>query len=125
MVTVSPYDPYEPSSEGPAGPDRALGPPTTFDQELCDLVLDTAPRLFAVVQEYDLEPGERDAHIAAWGMAHDDGRVQVVSVGGGRRLSLGSAERAVWWFGRRAGVRARLVWLVASRGAALDRAGVA
>ncbi|MFE6504451.1 hypothetical protein [Kitasatospora sp. NPDC057738] len=37
-----------PQSPHPVTPRLPIGP--TFDQELCGLVLDTAPRLFAVVQ---------------------------------------------------------------------------
>ncbi|MFI0821713.1 hypothetical protein ACH4TX_39785 [Streptomyces sp. NPDC021098] len=99
--------------------------PDTFDKELCDLVIDFAPRLFAVVQEYDVEPGLRDGVIAAWGLAFDDGAVRVASVDGTRQLVLNSPERAIRYFGPRPDgslQAARLVWLAPSKAAAFDRA---
>jgi hypothetical protein len=86
-----------------------------FTGELEQLVADYAPRLFAVVQV----EGERiDGWVAAWGMAFDDGRAHVISVDGGLRMSLGSVDRAARWFGRRAGISARLVWLAPAAPAA-------
>ncbi|MET7900052.1 hypothetical protein ABZS86_00700 [Streptomyces sp. NPDC005355] len=67
--------------------------------------------LFAVVQEYDTESGERDGEIAAWGLTHPDGRTDMTSVGGGRGFSLNSPERATWWFSREEDTSARLIWL--------------
>ncbi|MEU0844239.1 hypothetical protein ABZ370_32840 [Streptomyces sp. NPDC005962] len=89
------------------------------------LVLDTAPRLFAVVQEFALDDGWRDAEVAAWGLAYEDGRVDVISVDGTRRFSLPSPERATWHFARMDGVTARLVWLTPSRAATFDAAEAA
>ncbi|MFI1735812.1 hypothetical protein ACH40E_42825 [Streptomyces acidicola] len=86
------------------------------------LVLDTAPRLFAVVQESTLDDGRRDAEVAAWGTAYEDGRVDVISVDGLRRLSLASPARATWYFARRGGVTARLAWLTPPRAATFDAA---
>lgn len=99
--------------------------PENFDKELCELAADQAPRLFAVVQEYVLDTGEPEGVVAAWGMAYEDGRAHVISVGGGRRLGLNSAERAAWWFGREDGVTARLVWFAAPAKATFDRAEAA
>jgi len=84
--------------------------PFSYDQELHAMVNDHAPRLFAVVQEYDTEDGGRDGEIAAWGLTHPDGHTDVTSVEGTRRLSLNSPERAAWWFSREADVSARLIW---------------
>jgi len=84
--------------------------PFSYDQELHAMVNDFAPRLFAVVQEYDTEDGGRDGEIAAWGLTHPDGHTDVTSVEGTRRLSLKSPERAAWWFSREADVSARLIW---------------
>ncbi|MFI1849626.1 hypothetical protein [Streptomyces sp. NPDC020480] len=111
MATVSPQKPTTASFD--------------FDQEVCALVLDTAPRMFAVVQEYDLETEHADGHVAAWGMAYDDGSAHVIGVGGAVTMSLGSPERAVWHYGRRKGVSARLVWLAPGAGAAFNRAEAA
>lgn len=99
--------------------------PETFDKELRDLVIDFAPRLFAVVQEYDVEPGLRDGAIAAWGLAFDDGAVRVTSTDGTRQLVLNSPERAIRYFGPRTDgsiQAARLVWLPPSGAATSDRA---
>ncbi|MFD7506863.1 hypothetical protein [Streptomyces sp. NPDC059850] len=106
-------------------PTESLSEPFDFDGEVRSLVLDTAPRLFAVVQEFALEDGWRDAEVAAWGLAYEDGRVDVISADGTRRFSLPSAERATWHYGRMDGVTARLVWLTPSRAATFDRAEAA
>ncbi|ADI07443.1 hypothetical protein SBI_04323 [Streptomyces bingchenggensis BCW-1] len=111
MATVSPQTPTTASFD--------------FDQEACALVLDTAPRMFAVVQEYDLETEHADGHVAAWGMAYGDGSAHVIGVGGAVTMSLGSPERAVWHYGRRKGVSARLVWLAPGTGATFARAEAA
>ena len=98
--------------------------PETFDKERCDLVTDFAPRLFAVVQEYDVEPGLRDGAIAVWGLVFDDGAVRVTSVDGTRQLTLNSPERATWYFGPRTDGSlhaTRLVWLPPSGAATFDR----
>ncbi|WP_413807519.1 hypothetical protein [Streptomyces sp. OE57] len=104
------------------GPSSA---PFDFDKEVCALVRDTAPRLFAVVQEYDLETEYADAHVAAWGMAYDDGSAHVIGVGGIVTMSLQSPERAVRHYGRREGISARLVWLDPGAGATFARAEAA
>jgi hypothetical protein len=62
-----------------------------FTATLQDLVTDTAPRLFAVVQEY----GDRvDGRVAAWGMAFED-YAEVISVEGHRRLRAPSPAHAL------------------------------
>jgi hypothetical protein len=78
-----------------------------FDKEVCELVNDTAPRPFAVVQQYG---HEEDARVAAWGMAFHD-HSEVTSVEGTLRISTTSAERAARRFDRKPHVSARLVWL--------------
>jgi hypothetical protein len=85
-----------------------------FDKELCELVVAVAPRIFAVVQEFEVDPGVRDGCVAAWGMAFDDGPVRVTTLDGTRQFVLNTPERALRWFTRRGGedeVSARLVWL--------------
>lgn len=75
-----------------------------------ELIDDTAPRLFAVVQSYEPPEGyadEADARVAAWGMAFD-GYAEIVSVEGGARMSVCSLDRAVRRFGRGTDVSARL-----------------
>jgi len=106
-------------------PDQTAPEPFDFDQEVCALVLDTAPRLFAVVQEFALDDGWRDAEVAAWGMAYEDGRADVTSVDGRRRFSLPSPARATRHFALLEGVTARLVWLTPSRAATFDPAEAA
>ncbi len=54
------------------------------------LVADSAPHLFALVEEY----GQReDGWVVAWGMQFEN-RAEVVTEGDGPRLNVGSAERA-------------------------------
>lgn len=81
-----------------------------------ELVRDTAPRLFAVVQSYDPGDGhtdEADAWVAAWGMAFD-GHAEMVSPGGGVRMRVCSPDWAVRRFGRGADLTARVVWVAPS-----------
>ncbi|MFI1866597.1 hypothetical protein [Streptomyces jumonjinensis] len=97
MTTVSPQTPIP-------GPD--------FEREVYEFVRDTAPRLFAVVEEYLAGTEDEDARVLAWGMAHEDGSVEAVSAGGGRWWRLVSSEGALRRFDRRAeGCSVRLVWL--------------
>ncbi len=92
-------------------PDPTGTPPLCSEEDFADLleqlVADSAPRMFAVVQEY----GERvDGRIAAWGIAFDD-HVEVVGTEGGLRMTLESAERvrrALTWGSH---ITARLVWV--------------
>jgi hypothetical protein len=106
-------------------PGQSASEPFDFDQEVRALVLDTAPRLFAVVREFAPDDGWRDAEVAAWGMVYEDGRVDVTSVDGRRRLSLPSPGRATWYFALLDGITARLVWLTPPRAATFDRADAA
>ncbi|MEW1719510.1 hypothetical protein [Streptomyces sp. NPDC093109] len=100
-VTVDSVDPVDPRSLEP------LCDEEEFTAELEQLATDEAPRLFAVMQVL----GDRvDGWVAAWGMAFGD-RAEVVSTDGGRRLSLGSPERAVQRFAHAPEVSARLVWM--------------
>ncbi|KJS59001.1 hypothetical protein VM95_29910 [Streptomyces rubellomurinus] len=92
-----------------------------FEQELCGLVLDSAPRLFAVVQVCGEGREDADGWVVAWGLADEDGRAHVIGIDGRTRMTLASPERVLRHFGRRPGVSARLVWLAEPGGAALDR----
>lgn len=103
MTTVSP---------SPSLPDR----PDGFDQEIHALVAATAPRLFAVIEEFATEGYERDARVAAWGLAFDDGSAQVTSVDGGFRMSLRTPARAVRLVSLRPGSVGGLVWPESSGG---------
>ncbi|MCC8244231.1 hypothetical protein [Saccharothrix luteola] len=68
----------------------------------------SAPRVFAVVQEF----GERlDGWVVGWGFAFDD-RAEVFSVHDHSRMSLGKPENALHLFSSpRNQLKARLVWL--------------
>jgi hypothetical protein len=78
------------ATEGGVMERSPLGTEEEFDRLVEELVADTAPRLFALVQEC----GERaDSWVAAWGMQFED-HVEVVAVHRSLRLSLSSAERA-------------------------------
>ncbi|MBV6695892.1 hypothetical protein KV557_01970 [Kitasatospora aureofaciens] len=96
-----------------------------FDQELCGLVLDTAPRLFAVVQVYGDGLEDADGWVVAWGLADDDGLTHVIGIDGRMRMTLASPEHAVRHFAVRPGITARLVWPARPGAAALDRAEAA
>ncbi|MFD9817278.1 hypothetical protein [Streptomyces sp. NPDC059080] len=69
-----------------------------------------APRLFAVAQQYPVGGGECDGHIAAWGLAYEDGEADVVSTAGRTYPSLRSPESALRWFGRPTDTQAWLIW---------------
>lgn len=98
MTTVSPQSP---------APER----PFDFAREVHALVRDTAPRLFAVVEEYRPDTEDADALVVAWGLAYEDGAAEVISVDGHRRWQLAAAESVVRYFGRAEDLSARLVWL--------------
>ncbi|MBF6044767.1 hypothetical protein GO001_05945 [Streptomyces sp. NRRL B-1677] len=53
--------------------------------------------MFAVVQEADVAAGVTDAEVVAWGIAHEDGHVDLVAVDGRAPLRRRSPERALWW----------------------------
>ncbi|MDJ1133769.1 hypothetical protein [Streptomyces iconiensis] len=76
-------------------------------------VRESTPRLFAVVVEYDIAPGARDAYVAGWGMTdgdEDEGRAYVVRSGGGALGVLRAPESALRLTARPAGGTARLAW---------------
>ncbi|WP_051765147.1 hypothetical protein [Streptomyces sp. NRRL F-5135] len=118
-MTVSPQNPAQELFD--RDPFDAFDPldQEAYEREVRELVRDTAPRLFAVVVEYRAGTADADAVVAAWGIAHEDGKAEVsgaeVGDGGcGRRWSLASAEGALRHFGRAEGCSARLVWLMAA-----------
>ncbi|MBB5956066.1 hypothetical protein FHS29_002652 [Saccharothrix tamanrassetensis] len=73
------------------------------DSAIQNMVKDSAPRLFALVEEEDGE-----AWVEAWGMVLDD-HTEVVSVEGDYRMSLEEPENALWIFNAGGG-NAQLVW---------------
>ncbi|MFD5463777.1 hypothetical protein ACFWIQ_13295 [Kitasatospora sp. NPDC127059] len=92
----------------------------TFDQELRGLVLDTAPRLFAVVQVHNEGDAAADGWVAAWGLADPDGLTHVITLDRRTHLTLPEPERALRHFSRRPNITARLVWLTRPDTAAPD-----
>lgn len=86
---------------GELGP---LGSEAEFAELVDALVTDSAPRLFALVEEC----GERaDGWVVAWGMQFED-HAEVIAADRGLRVSVLSAERAREMFSRLGKVR--LVW---------------
>ncbi|AOS63312.1 hypothetical protein [Actinoalloteichus hymeniacidonis] len=92
---------------GPAATDSSAAADALpdFEQRTQALVDGAAPRVFALVHEYDHVPG---AHLRAWGMAFPD-HVEIVSAGGGVRMSMGSLDRALVGF-RREGAITHVFW---------------
>ncbi|MEU7093322.1 hypothetical protein [Kitasatospora aureofaciens] len=88
-------------------------------------MLDTAPRLFAVVQVCDEGLADADGWVVAWGLVECDGPTYVISLDGRARMTLASPERALRHFAGRPGITARLVWLAQPDAAAMDRAEAA
>lgn len=77
-----------------------------FESLVAEMVADSAPRLFALVQEL----GDRaDGRIAGWGVTFESGQTDVIA--NGRYLSLKSPESALRFFSRGKLVRARTVWV--------------
>ncbi|MDV9196829.1 hypothetical protein [Streptomyces sp. Wh19] len=77
-----------------------------FESLVQDLVRETAPRVFAVVQEIgDCE----DAVVAAWGLALE-GRTELITPEGTPRLSVRTPESALRFFSGGDRTRARLIW---------------
>lgn len=96
-MTVSPQSP-------------APEPLFDFARAVDELVRDTAPRLFAVVEEYRVGTEEADAVVVAWGLAYADGAAEAVAVEGHRRWRLTDPQRIVRYFGRADDLSVRLVW---------------
>ncbi|WP_063758421.1 hypothetical protein [Kibdelosporangium aridum] len=72
-----------------------------------DMVVDHAPRRFAVVLEY----GEQiDAKIVAWGLALDDG-AYMATVDGRNQYAMASPENALKYVGARPNTTPHLVWV--------------
>ena len=71
------------------------------------MVADSAPRLFAIVQEY----GERvDAKFAAWGLAFDD-HVDAIGTGGAVHVGAPSADSLLKRFHFGSHITPRIVWV--------------
>jgi hypothetical protein len=134
MVNVSPHDSAPDSSNDPepasfvAGEAGEAGKAETpdvgrgaFDRELCDLVADTAPALFAVCEEVAVDTDTADGWVVAWGIVCADGQTYAMPADSHRMaMSLASPERALWWFGGWRGAGVRLVWLNRAGSATFD-----
>lgn len=85
-----------------------IGDEELFATEIKMMVVDDAPRVFALCEEI----GDRvDATTIAWGMDFND-RVEVVSAADdGVSGVFGSAERARWLFSAHDKIKVRLVWV--------------
>ncbi|NYI06220.1 hypothetical protein [Allostreptomyces psammosilenae] len=86
----------------PLMPDPFLIP---FEQEVIDLVNESSPRMFAVVQVFR---EEEDARVAAWGMAFGD-RAYVISCDSAQHYRLRSPESAIRFF-THPDITARILW---------------
>ncbi|MFD0203821.1 MULTISPECIES: hypothetical protein [Saccharothrix] len=76
--------------------------------EVQEFVDDQAPRVFAVVQETFGPP--EDLQIVAWGMTTKTG-VEVISVHGGMRMGLQSAESALIFYRAGGSAIPRIFWV--------------
>ncbi|WP_433271802.1 hypothetical protein ACQPZF_13860 [Actinosynnema sp. CS-041913] len=102
MTAVLACDPVDEACGSGSSPSF---PEEEFEALIQGMIVDNAPRLFAVVQEY----GERvDARVGAWGLAFSE-HAEVVSTDGTFRMGVQSADDALRWF-ETAGVTARVVW---------------
>lgn len=77
-----------------------------FGEVLETIVVESAPRLFAVVQEYGTRVGVR---VAGWGLAHED-HVDVIGMESDAYLGVSRPEDVLRDFGVRDRVTARIVW---------------
>ncbi|WP_146173736.1 hypothetical protein [Saccharothrix carnea] len=76
--------------------------------EVQEFVDDQAPRVFAVVQETFGPP--EDLQIVAWGMTTKKG-VEVISVHGGMRMGLQSAENTLIFYRAGGSANPRIFWV--------------
>lgn len=81
-----------------------------FTRGVHELVAATAPRLFAVVEEFRTEAGAPDAEVAAWGLAHADGTTQVNATRGNVHLSTRSPDSAAMLIALGRRTDAYVVW---------------
>ncbi|MPZ85686.1 MAG: hypothetical protein GEV28_37030 [Actinophytocola sp.] len=91
-------------------PDPAGMPPLCAEEEFEDVVAtvvaESAPRLFAVVQEYGTRVG---VQVAGWGLAHED-HVDVIGMESDVHLGAPRPEDVLRGFGVRDRITARIVW---------------
>ncbi len=83
-----------------------FGTKEEFTRAVADMVANSAPRLFAVVQEYGIRA---DARIAGWGLAHET-HVDVIGTENCVYLGRSRPEDLLRHFHRRHLVTAHIVW---------------
>jgi hypothetical protein len=84
----------------------ALCPADEFEDVVAQIVAESLPRLFAVVQEYGTRVGVK---VAGWGLVHDDG-VDVIDIAGGVHLRVPQPEDVLRDFTVRNRITARIAW---------------
>lgn len=77
-----------------------------FTEAVANMVSTSAPRLFAVVQEYGTR---EDARIAGWGLAHET-YADVIGLGNSVHLGATRPEDMLRHFHRRHHITAHIVW---------------
>lgn len=109
-TTVSPEEPEEGTEESTAETRQAAGllSPEAYEQAVVELVMATAPKLFAVIEE-DVEAP--DARVVSWGLAFEDAGTQVMSPSGNYHAVLQSPDSALRPFTGSGGTKGRLVWV--------------
>lgn len=88
----------------------ATNPSDHFTRGVHELVAATAPRLFAVVEEFRTEDGIPDAEVAAWGLAHPDGTAHLQATRSGTHLSTHSPDSAAALIARCRRTDAYVIW---------------
>jgi len=83
-----------------------FGTEDEFAEAVGGMVTESAPRLFAVVQELGVRV---DARIAGWGLAHSD-HVDVIGEGSVHRGASPQPEDMLRYFQRPDQITARIVW---------------
>lgn len=88
----------------------ATNPSDHFTRGVHELVAATAPRLFAIVEEFRTEDGTPDAEVAAWGLAHPDGTTHLQATRSGTHLSTHSPDSAAALIARCRRTDAYVIW---------------
>lgn len=78
-----------------------------MDKLIAEMIAAAAPRMFAVVQ---VQGGQGEARVAAWGMAFRD-RAVATDAQGGSFASLANPERVAAMYARDGEIQPYLVWV--------------
>ncbi|MCU4746834.1 hypothetical protein H7827_09175 [Streptomyces sp. JH002] len=84
--------------------------PEEYEEGVHALVVENAPRRFAIVQEYWVG-GQRDAHVAAWGLRFDDEQVRIHGEEREAYKVFPTAETAATFVSRVTEDSTRVVWV--------------